>query len=87
MPNLRGGGEICRPVARSGHGRKKQNVFNDFIAAAETLIEKKYTSSSSLAVRGGSNGGLLVGAVMTQRPDLFGCMSACGRRDGYAAFP
>ncbi len=59
MPNLRGGGEYGRQWHEAGMVEKKQNVFNDFIAAAETLIEKKYTSSSSLAVRGGSNGGLL----------------------------
>jgi prolyl oligopeptidase len=77
VANLRGGGEFGESWHKAGMFEKKQNVFDDFIAAAEWLIRNRYTNPGKLGIRGVSNGGLLMGAMMTQRPDLFGAI-VCG---------
>jgi prolyl oligopeptidase len=75
IPHLRGGGEYGQKWHRAGNRENKQNVFDDFIAAAEWLIENGIGSRETIAIYGGSNGGLLVGAALVQRPDLFGAVS------------
>jgi prolyl oligopeptidase len=82
VPNLRGGGEYGEEWHRAGTKLTKQNVFDDFIASAEWLVRNGYTTPKRMAIQGGSNGGLLVGACMTQRPDLYGaCLPAVGVMD------
>lgn len=82
VPNLRGGGEYGEEWHQAGTKLRKQNVFDDFIASADWLIANRYTKPRLLAIHGGSNGGLLVGACMTQRPELYGaCLPAVGVMD------
>lgn len=78
VPNIRGGSELGREWHRAGKGRKRQNAFDDFLGAAEWLVANEYTTKGRLAIVGGSNGGLLVGAALTQRPDLFRAVVCIG---------
>ncbi len=88
LPNLRGGsGEYGQAWYEAGIRLKKQNVFDDFISAAEWLISQGYTQSSKIATMGNSNGGLLVSACLVQRPDLFGCCISLSWGSGYVALP
>ena len=87
VANLRGGGEYGKKWHEAGMLKRKQNVFDDFIAAAEALVKNDYTRPEKIAIMGGSNGGLLVGAVLNQRPDLFGAAIPAVGRDGHAALP